>query len=211
MTTDSEGEARLSIADSPDLLAKATAEALIAASGDLSLIGDNRQVTFRALGQRQFLRVRPFTDAYGLDWLILIVVPEQDFGAGLRTQVIWTAILGGLTLGIASAIGIAISRWLVRPIARFNQAASEIEAQAFDPESLDDIAARDDEVGEFARVFREMGLAIDDRQAMLDMQIRDLSDQESSAETKHEAVRQQLLRLRDRARDLQATLKTDGF
>ena len=204
MPTTQAGDRRFSIASSRDPLTVAMVETLVATFGDLSLVGGEHQIMFRAENQRQFLRVYPFTDPYGLDWLILIVIPEADFGAGLGLQLLVTALLGGAVLAIAAAGGLAVGRWLLRPITRLNQAAAAIEAQTFDPASIDDLAARDDEVGEFARVFLEMALAIDDRETRLGTQIRSLNFQEQMTTTvKEETLREQLMVLRDRARALQ--------
>lgn len=45
----------------------------------LDNIKETVQLNFDLNGQRQFLQVSPLTDRYGLNWLIVVVVPEADF------------------------------------------------------------------------------------------------------------------------------------
>ncbi|HEY9880301.1 MAG TPA: cache domain-containing protein, partial [Leptolyngbyaceae cyanobacterium] len=72
----------------------------------LGNIGERQQLEFNLHGQRQFLEVLPFNDGYGLDWLIVVVVPESDFMGQISANTRITALLCAGALAIAILIGI---------------------------------------------------------------------------------------------------------
>ncbi|MEM9767589.1 MAG: cache domain-containing protein, partial [Cyanobacteria bacterium P01_D01_bin.71] len=51
----------------------------IAETIDLNNLPDHTQLDFTAQGQRQFVQVSKFADQRGIDWVIVVVVPEDDF------------------------------------------------------------------------------------------------------------------------------------
>jgi hypothetical protein len=94
--------------------------------GSLNDIHAAQQLTFMLDGQTHFLEVLPFSDTFGLDWLIVVVAPEADYMqeiyANTRTT-IWTC---ALALGIALLVGIVSTRLVTRPIFRLNAAVKDI-------------------------------------------------------------------------------------
>ena len=84
-------------------------------------------------------------------------------------------------LGINILIGLAISAWLLRPIKNLMNAAKEIEEESFNPEELDSVAQRKDELGQMARVFQEMGSTIADRQNGMKSQLSKLREEKDEA------------------------------
>ncbi|NJO71130.1 MAG: hypothetical protein HC825_04340, partial [Oscillatoriales cyanobacterium RM1_1_9] len=60
-------------------LVRDTAQYLNQRFGKLNQIETAQQLNFKLAGEPQFLEVLPFGDRYGLDWLIVLVVPEIDF------------------------------------------------------------------------------------------------------------------------------------
>ncbi len=82
--------------DNPNPLIRATSQYLIEQFDNFRHIDQVQSLSFIQAGQRQRLQVNPFQDEFGLDWLIVIVVPESDFTEQLRA----TARLNlGLSLG----------------------------------------------------------------------------------------------------------------
>lgn len=75
---------------------------------------------------QQFLRVIPFRDRLGLDWLIVIVVPESDFMAQVQQNTRTTILLSLLALAGAIAFGILISNRVTARISQLNQASQEL-------------------------------------------------------------------------------------
>jgi len=76
--------------------------------------------------QPYYLRLIPFQDPKGLDWLIVIAVPESDFMAEIHrnTRITWAVSL--VALGGTIALGMVSARWITRPIQRVSNAAQEI-------------------------------------------------------------------------------------
>ncbi len=79
--------------------------------GNLSEIDQSNPLEFEFNGDRQFLQVTPLTDDYGLDWLIVVVIPEntviEQINANTRTS-IW---LYSIALGMATAVVILAFHW----------------------------------------------------------------------------------------------------
>ncbi|MCZ0904612.1 HAMP domain-containing protein, partial [Microcoleus sp. HI-ES] len=104
-------------------------------------------------GDRQFVRVTPYRDFRGLDWLIVVVVPESDFMARIQANTRHTLWLLAGTLPLAIAIGFLTSRWVTKPIRRLNTAAKKVATGKWD-QPLE--IRRFDEVGELATSFNFM-------------------------------------------------------
>ena len=62
----------------------------------------------------------------------------------------------------------------LRQVARVTAAAAAVEAARFEPSSLEGVAARDDALGQLARVFRRMAREVEAREERLRRQVREL-------------------------------------
>ncbi len=82
--------------------------------------------------QRQFVQVTPYQDQYGLDWLVVVIIPESDFMAKIQANTQRTWLLCGLTLLIAAGTGMLSAGWIARPIYRLQQAAVAIATGQLD-------------------------------------------------------------------------------
>lgn len=111
---------------SESVLVRHTAAYLQAKFGGWNQIKRSQQLDFTLHQQKYFVQVLPFNDTYGLDWLIVVTIPEGDFMAGIYAQN-RNAIL--LMIGALTGV-IVIAFWtagrIVRPITRLSQAANEI-------------------------------------------------------------------------------------
>jgi PAS domain S-box-containing protein len=156
--------ARLPVVNSGLPLIRATGQHITQTYRDLTAIYDSRQSEFAWNGQRQFVQLRPFSDDNGLDWLIVVVIPEADFTAQIDGYVRTTMLLGFIALTIATLISGLLARWMTRPILRLNQAAKQI-AQG----NLNQIVPidRQAEVGELATSFNHMTQQLQLSQAQL--------------------------------------------
>ncbi|MDG2616246.1 PAS domain S-box protein [Thermoleptolyngbya sichuanensis XZ-Cy5] len=113
---------------SKDRLVRETATYLTRRFGgfDASAIAQPQRLDFSLDGQRQFLEVVPFRDGYGLDWLIVVVVPESDFMAQIDANTRNTALLCLGALGASILGSILTARWITGPILRVTQATAGI-------------------------------------------------------------------------------------
>ncbi|MDX2097085.1 MAG: PAS domain S-box protein, partial [Leptolyngbyaceae cyanobacterium bins.59] len=112
-----------------------------------------QQFVWTEQNQRHFVHVTPYRNELGLDWLVVIVVPEPDFMAQINQNTVMTIGLCVFATLIAMGVGVLTARWLVNPLMRLNRAAEEIAQGNFDqPVYLQ----RSDEVGDLAISFNEM-------------------------------------------------------
>ncbi|HEC86106.1 MAG TPA: HAMP domain-containing protein, partial [Thioploca sp.] len=144
---------RFKATESHDTLTRATAHYLTQHFGDLNQINHSQQLDFVREGERQFLQVVPFTDKWGLDWLIVVVVPEADFMGRINTNTHITFLLFIGALIVAMLIGIWTARWIVQPIVRLSQAAQQLSTGEWNCQLP---IERADEIGQLARAFNRM-------------------------------------------------------
>ncbi|WP_138496976.1 ATP-binding protein [Nostoc sp. PA-18-2419] len=74
-------------------------------------------------GKRYFVDVVPWRDKYGLDWLLVVSVPENTFMAQINANTQTTLALCFGALVVASVMGLFTSHWIIRPILRLNWAS----------------------------------------------------------------------------------------
>ncbi|MEG5017928.1 MULTISPECIES: ATP-binding protein [unclassified Microcoleus] len=117
---------RLNALDSTDDLIRLTTAHLKEHFGDLTKINSSQQLDFTIAGQREFLQVMPFQDSRGLDWLIVVVVPESDFMDQINANTQTTILLCLGALALATVLGILTARWITSPILRLSEASRAI-------------------------------------------------------------------------------------
>jgi diguanylate cyclase (GGDEF)-like protein len=127
-----EGKAlRLYASDVPDPVTRSTSNFLLNRFGSLAQADTKQQLVFAESQEQFFVQVTPYRDEYGLDWLIVVVVPEMDFMAQVHENMRLTWLWWAITAAIALGIGLLTARWLARPIQRLSEEAQHI---AQDPE-----------------------------------------------------------------------------
>ncbi|HEY9878928.1 MAG TPA: ATP-binding protein [Leptolyngbyaceae cyanobacterium] len=124
----------LNVLESPDPLIQATAKHLQEKFGDFSSIQESQEIEFEFDNNREFIKVTPFQDELGLDWLAVVTVPEADFMQQINANNRTTILLCLAALGAASGLGILTARWITRPIARLNRASQAIASGDLDQE-----------------------------------------------------------------------------
>ncbi|MBD0346794.1 MAG: HAMP domain-containing protein, partial [Coleofasciculus sp. Co-bin14] len=156
---------RLRASDSSDTLTQTTAKFLSTRFSDLNQIKRSQQLKFEVDGKRQFLQVFPFQDGKGLDWLIVVVMPEADFMEQIHANTRTTILLCIATLIVATAICILTARWITQPILLLNTAARDIAKGEWD-KTLQ--LKRSDELGELAKSFNSMARQLQESFATLE-------------------------------------------
>ena len=121
--------------------------------GSLSKIQDSYQLNLNLSGQQQYVQVSPWRDKLGLDWLVVIVIPEADFMQQINANTHTTILLCIMALIGSIGIGILTARWVTQPILHLNSAAKRI-AQGQWNKTVE--FKRADEVGELAKSFNRM-------------------------------------------------------
>jgi len=129
---DEEGEpAMVQAMESSHGIVRATAAWLGNRFENLDAIEAPQQFRFDLNGNTQLLQVTPYRDERGLDWLIVVVVPEADFMAQINANTRQTILLCGIALLVATASGIFTSRWIAKPILQLSEASDAIASGEF--------------------------------------------------------------------------------
>ncbi|MBD2662977.1 sensor protein [Richelia sinica FACHB-800] len=123
---------RLSAINSPNPLIGATAKYLQQQIPDLQTIQQTQQLEFDFQGHQQFVKIMPWKDSLGLDWLVVLAVPESDFITQIQSNTYNTILSCVITLLAASFVGIYISNWITKPILQLSQASQAIAAGKLD-------------------------------------------------------------------------------
>jgi signal transduction histidine kinase len=151
---------RLQAIDSQVPIIRSTAAELLAQSGSYNAIHHRLQLRLNLNGDQQAVQVTPFQNEQGLDWLIVVVVPEQDFMSQIHANTSITIILCLGALAVAIVLGIFTSRWITKPILKLSQAAQSISAgnlnQRVDIANDDRFTPKVDELEILAQAFNQM-------------------------------------------------------
>lgn len=160
------GAERIKAIDSSDPLTQATAVFL--ANNSTTQNRSIQQLEFKFQEKRQFLQILPFTDDKGLDWSIVVVIPEADFMAEIDANNRNTILLCIAALFLSTIIGILTARWITKPILQLNETAKDIaQGNWHQSEEID----RTDEVGQLAKSFNSMALQLQDSLTTLEQKV----------------------------------------
>ncbi|MBE9227272.1 diguanylate cyclase [Phormidium sp. LEGE 05292] len=117
---------RLPAINSQNQLTRLTAKFLQKHFGNFNKIKRGKKFIFKINSDRQYLQILPYKDKFGLDWLIVIVVPEKDFMAEINANTRSTIWLCIAALGTATVLGIYTSHWINQPILHLAQLAKSM-------------------------------------------------------------------------------------
>ncbi len=103
-----------------------TMQFLVSKFGDIKQIQESQDLSFQLNGEQQFVQIVPFNDSSGLEWLIVVVIPESDFMDKIYENNRITILLCITALFVAILLGSITSRWITQSIQSMSQAASAI-------------------------------------------------------------------------------------
>jgi signal transduction histidine kinase/CheY-like chemotaxis protein len=178
---------RIRAIDSTDALIRGAATYLKERFDNLSTINNSQQLDFEIGGKRQFLQVLPYKDGFGLDLLIVVVIPEADFMEQIDASTRTTILLCIAALIVATVIGILTSRWVIKPILRLNTAAKEIAKGEWDKTVQ---IRRSDELGELAKSFNRMASQLQESFETLEQRVANRTAELAEAKEKAEVANQ---------------------
>jgi signal transduction histidine kinase/CheY-like chemotaxis protein len=117
---------RIKAIESSDQVLQKTAIFLLEHFENFNNINTEQQLDFIYNNQKQLIQIVPHSDSRGLDWLIVVVVPESDFMEKIQNNQKRTIILCFLALGLSVILGILTARWIMKPIIKLNQDSQKI-------------------------------------------------------------------------------------
>ncbi len=145
---------RITASESAMPAIRGAAEYLGAQFGGYERITTSHHLEFDLDGERQFLHVSPFRDGYGIDWLIVVVLPEANFMGQIEANNRATALLIMTALLFVIVVGVVTGRWISEPILHLNASA-----QALARGDWPQVSGEGDwiaELGELMRSFDDM-------------------------------------------------------
>ena len=178
LLTEEDGQpARLSAAESESPLVRGAATYLNDTFGDLGQIGQSQKLEFELDGENHLLQVEPYQDEFGLDWLVVVAIPEASFMAQINENTRKTILLGLAALAVTASLGILAARWITTPLLSISQ-ASEAIAQG-DLEQRVEVAGIG-EINTLAQSFNQMAQQM--RQSFADLETANSGLEERVAE-----------------------------
>lgn len=186
---------RFQAVDFPDDVIRSVSQSLIEEFGSLENIKSSQQVDIWVEEERQFVQVTPWQDEMGLDWLMVVVVPESDFMAQINANTRSTIYLCLAALGAALLLGYFTSRWIAKPILKISQAAEEIangdleqNVEAFNVNELNVLSQSFNRMAQQLREsFARLGRANEDLEIRVEQRTVELQEAKESAEVASKA------------------------
>lgn len=123
---------RINAINSSDILIQSTATYLQQTFRSFREIKQNENLQFTQKGDRQFVRTTTWQDEFGLDWLVVVVVPESDFTAQINANTRTTVLLCLGALLLAVFVGIFTSRYIIACIFSIVTASEAIASGKLD-------------------------------------------------------------------------------
>ncbi|NJR63701.1 MAG: HAMP domain-containing protein, partial [Cyanobacteria bacterium CRU_2_1] len=193
ITTGNQTE-RIKATESQNVLTRQSAQALLDRFGDFNAIDRPYQLDFNINGTRQFLQVTPLSDDRGLNWLIVVAVPESDFMAQINANTHTTILLCLAALGLAIALGILTSRWISYPIRRLRESSAAIASGKFDQrvdvEGIDELAGLSQSFNQMAEQLQESFTTLEHTNEELEIRVEDRTAELQKAKETADAANQ---------------------
>ena len=126
------GTTRLNATNSQDLFVRSAAQYLEARFSNFEEIEHYQQFIASSNNQRQFIQVTPLNNYPGLNWLMVVAIPEADFMEHINANTRTTIILCLIALISATTLGIVINQWISQSIFRLSHAAEAIASGELD-------------------------------------------------------------------------------
>lgn len=123
--------------DSRSPLVQKAMERIMTAFPDLNTLRSTQQLDFKLDRQRQLVQVAPYQDQYGLDLLIVLVLPEADFLSQIHTSTRNNLILCGAALAVAMGVGFVTSRRISQPLLHLSKVSQTLADGQLDQQAME--------------------------------------------------------------------------
>ncbi|MBW4602939.1 MAG: HAMP domain-containing protein [Calothrix sp. FI2-JRJ7] len=111
---------------SPDFLIRNVADNLKKQFNSFETIKSNQVTNITFNQENYFVHITPWENEYGLDWLVVVAMPESNFMAQINASNRTTILLCITALFVAILIGIYTSRYITQPILKLSEASEAI-------------------------------------------------------------------------------------
>jgi diguanylate cyclase (GGDEF)-like protein len=155
--------------ESDNALIREATSYLVDQQYDLDYI-DNLQGEFKFRDETQYLEATRFKDNYGINWMIVLVMPEKDFMSAIHHNAWITFWLCLLTLAISVAVSSMITKWLIWPVVHLNNIAKKLSRGEWN-QSIE--IPRSDALGDLSRSFATMARQLQEAFSSLEQRVEE--------------------------------------
>jgi phosphoserine phosphatase RsbU/P len=103
-------------------------------------IKDSLDLEVEINGKKEYLSIFPYNDDRGIDWLVVVSLPEEDFTVQINRNTHQAILLCGVALVISILVSIKTSEWIARPILKLAMASERMARgelqQRVDPQNV---------------------------------------------------------------------------
>ncbi|PSN20836.1 hybrid sensor histidine kinase/response regulator [filamentous cyanobacterium CCP5] len=186
---------RMHVSESESPMIRAAADELVKFYESFGAIEKSRQHAFMIDGERTYLQVMPWGNDIGLDWLVVVMIPESDFMAEINANTRTTVLLCLMSLMVALVLGYFTSRWITRPILQLSHASEAIAAgdldQSVERSSVGELNILSQSFNRMAQQLRESFTALartnEELEQRVEQRTLELKDAKESAEIANKA------------------------
>ncbi|WOD40760.1 diguanylate cyclase domain-containing protein [Nodosilinea sp. E11] len=139
-------------ADSKDTVIRGTVQYLMGTGLDWEH-GEKQQHRVWINQERYSLQTESFIDDFGLDWILVLVIPENDFMGQINDNNKTTLVLYLLALVLTGLSGLVLAQWMTRPLRKLSDRARHLALGQWD-EPIE--IGRSDAIGDLSRSLAAM-------------------------------------------------------
>ena len=178
---------RLQAVNSDNTKIKSIAKQIKDKFGSFEKISNIQKLQLQLQKDLDYVHITPWRDEYGLDWLVVVSVPETTFMEQIHQNTRTTILLCFGALAVATVIGIYTSRWIMQPLLRLNGASKAIASGDLN-QTIQDINIY--EFNTLAQSFNNMAGQLRDSFSELETTNEQLEQrvEERTAELKHALI-----------------------
>ena len=176
---------RINAVNSSDISIRSTANYLQQKFGTFRQIKQNQNLQFTQKGSRQFVHTAPWQDEFGLNWLVVVVVPESDFTEQINANTRTTVLLCAAALLLAVSLGIFTSRRILQSIFSIVTASEAIASGKLDQKvqksNIKELGILADSFNCMAQQLRESFTALENNNEELETRVESRTKEVSEA------------------------------
>jgi signal transduction histidine kinase len=151
---------RLPALESTNPLIQTTSQFLQQKFQSFQAIDTQKNSIFSLKGIPQFVYTSTWKDDWGLEWLVVVVIPETDFTAQIQENTKQTILLSILALFGAIILSLYTSQWIIRPILRLKNAAQSLANGNLEYQAAPSSVAELDQLGQsFNQMAEQLNLS----------------------------------------------------
>ncbi|PHM08599.1 sensor histidine kinase [Nostoc sp. 'Peltigera malacea cyanobiont' DB3992] len=166
---------RLKAIDSPNPAIQNIAKQLQQRIPNFQSITNTQKLKVNVQGENFYVHIVPWRDQYGLDWLVVVGIPEKTYMAQIHANTQISILLCFGALIVATTIGIFTSRWIAYPILRLNQTTQAIAfgdlQQTLEEGNIDELNTLGHSFNHMAGQLRESFIALENSNAELEARV----------------------------------------